>query len=614
MADMNEDSSYVFDFTNYGGKTSKGEELLYKGETPKGGTITLKGTGEVLVNDITDGTYYATKDTDESTVTVNEDESTLTRDELTERLIELEKRLEVLEKTCSDTSSIDGISTIVSGLQEESKNHATKTELEAVSSVANANKEAISSLASTEDLENVSTILQETKKVAENAVTDSELNAVATVANAALSKTDASNTYLKKTDASNTYATKASVTTINNSLSNYATVATVNNLSTIVNANKTAIASLASAEDLENINTILQETKKVAENAVTDSELNAVATVANAALSKTDASNTYLKKTDASNTYATKASVTTISNSLSNYATVATVNNLSTIVNANKTAIASLASTEDLENINTILQETKKVAENAVTDSELNAVATVANSKTTKTEALDAAYPVGSIYVSTSLTTVDQVKVKLGGTWEVYGQGRVLVGKGSNGTTTYTAGATGGSESISTKLTEANLPSHTHSFTPTGTIKSTFTGTAVTSGSTGSGYTIGHTYATRTTSSTGNHRHGIYVQKDLAKAAMGSAYNRIGNSSDGDTNTWATGSDYAGTHTHTYPDYYANSISGVQAHTHSVTAAGTVGSTFTGTAGTTGAKGSGTAFSTSTLQPYVVVYMYRRTN
>ena len=96
LEEMEEGKNYVFDFTNYGGQTSTGEELSFKGEKPTGGTITLKGTGEVLVNDITNGTYYASKDSGESDVTIDTSGSTLTRDELTERLIALEKTVEIL--------------------------------------------------------------------------------------------------------------------------------------------------------------------------------------------------------------------------------------------------------------------------------------------------------------------------------------------------------------------------------------------------------------------------------------------------------------------------------------------------------------------------------------
>jgi hypothetical protein len=76
------------------------------------------------------------------------------------------------------------------------------------------------------------------------------------------------------------------------------------------------------------------------------------------------------------------------------------------------------------------------------------------------TTGLQAAYPVGSIYMSTVATNPNTL---FGfGTWVTYGSGRVLISQDG----TYTAGSTGGS--ATTTLIEANLPSHTHSATFTG--------------------------------------------------------------------------------------------------------------------------------------------------
>jgi len=75
--------------------------------------------------------------------------------------------------------------------------------------------------------------------------------------------------------------------------------------------------------------------------------------------------------------------------------------------------------------------------------------------------AIVAAYPVGSIYMSTVSTNPNTL---FGfGTWVTYGSGRVLISQDG----TYTAGSTGGS--ATTTLIEANLPSHTHTASFTGT-------------------------------------------------------------------------------------------------------------------------------------------------
>jgi hypothetical protein len=75
------------------------------------------------------------------------------------------------------------------------------------------------------------------------------------------------------------------------------------------------------------------------------------------------------------------------------------------------------------------------------------------------TTGLQAAYPVGSIYLSTVSTNPNTL---FGfGTWVAYGQGRMPISVDA----TYLAGTTGGS--ATTTLITANLPSHTHSFSAT---------------------------------------------------------------------------------------------------------------------------------------------------
>ncbi len=79
-------------------------------------------------------------------------------------------------------------------------------------------------------------------------------------------------------------------------------------------------------------------------------------------------------------------------------------------------------------------------------EDELTEVSALANN--TSDQFLNA-HPVGSIYVtiSSNENTAAKMATAHGGTWEAYGQGRVLMGVGSNGTTTYsTVDSTGGSE------------------------------------------------------------------------------------------------------------------------------------------------------------------------
>ena len=82
------------------------------------------------------------------------------------------------------------------------------------------------------------------------------------------------------------------------------------------------------------------------------------------------------------------------------------------------------------------------------------------------TTGLQAAYPIGSIYMSTVATSPATL---FGfGTWVTFGTGRMLISQDGS---TYTAGSTGGS--ATTTISSSNLPSHTHTFSATtGTMNS----------------------------------------------------------------------------------------------------------------------------------------------
>ncbi len=221
-------------------------------------------------------------------------------------------------------------------------------------------------------------------------------------------------------------------------------------------------------------------------------------------------------------------------------------------------------------------------------------------------------YPVGSLYWSSKSTDPSSL---FGGTWKQITDRFVLAaGK------TYKAEDTGGNATVT--LTTDNMPSHSHSFTPSGTIKmnahshelnnhthsftpsgtvsSSFTGTAVTSNDMNQ-----------------NKEATFYVNAGGSDAPTGFI-----------SFTGKSGST-AGTTGSSKRTNYELNIS----HTHSVTAKGTVSSSFSGSAGTTGGNsgtttsetstgsfsgsagttdtsGSGTAF--SILPPYVVKYCWER--
>ena len=69
-------------------------------------------------------------------------------------------------------------------------------------------------------------------------------------------------------------------------------------------------------------------------------------------------------------------------------------------------------------------------------------------------------YPVGSIYMSATLSTADQVNAALGGTWVAWGSGRVPVGVNTSDSSFNTVEKTGGEKTH--KLSTAEMPSHTH--------------------------------------------------------------------------------------------------------------------------------------------------------
>ena len=281
-------------------------------------------------------------------------------------------------------------------------------------------------------------------------------------------------------------------------------------------------------------------------------------------------------------------------------------------------------------------------------------------------------YPIGSIY-----ETVDSTfnpATQWGGTWERITD-KFLVASG----TTYSG--TGGSASSSVTLTTENLPSHNHtftgsehshsytpagsvsvktnptfsgsavtsgaggshrhSFTPSGSVSSTFTGSAVTSGA-GSAHT--HTFTG--TEATGavsayaskeqsTYRSGVfsetawegynyslsggstkcYGEKINFKMALEGTNSKESSHTHSVTASGSVSSSFTGT---------ANNTGYESSHTHSVTASGTISGgayTFSGTAatlkatqgGTVGSTGSGTAFSVDTVPPYQAIYVWKRT-
>ena len=162
-------------------------------------------------------------------------------------------------------------------------------------------------------------------------------------------------------------------------------------------------------------------------------------------------------------------------------------------------------------------------------------------------ELLLSMYPVGSIYMSTVETSPEEL---FGGSWTRI-EDTFLLAAGD----TYAAGETGGEAEVT--LSTSEMPAHTHTATPKGSVSSTFTGTAAS-------HTHSYTYAN-------------------------SIYN--------DTSGSYTGVDRSATSSFT-----TNSTS--------VTPKGSVSSTFTGSSATSSSTGSGGAH--NNMPPYYTVYMWYR--
>ena len=179
------------------------------------------------------------------------------------------------------------------------------------------------------------------------------------------------------------------------------------------------------------------------------------------------------------------------------------------------------------------------------------------------------------------MKTADAVSERLGGTWEKYGAGKTLVSDdGTNYITNDTSKGSGGKTSSSTTLSTANLPSHTHD--------------------------ISHTHTTSTKSVnnwTASNTTSTWLVRESSDST-GTLY--------GGTNT-TTGNSGLSDVLYNTGNYYFWNVKYTNTHSHTVT--GTIPSLSTATQSTTksGATGEGKAFTTSTIQPYTVVYMYKRT-
>jgi hypothetical protein len=217
-----------------------------------------------------------------------------------------------------------------------------------------------------------------------------------------------------------------------------------------------------------------------------------------------------------------------------------------------------------------------------------------------KSALVDLLYPVGSIYMSANSASPSTL---FGGEWEAWGQGRVPVGMGSNGTDNYsTVESEGGAASVSIALTENNMPSHNHVFTPSGSVSSTFTGTYKNTENAAPSHS-------HTITKDGSHSHTatVYYRPPSGAGSYTAHAGSRDNSSSSSATSWVSISSN-GEHSHG-----GSTQAAAPSHAHGYTPAGTVTSTFTGTTAGSSSAGSGAAFSVNTMQPYITCYMWKRT-
>ena len=209
-----------------------------------------------------------------------------------------------------------------------------------------------------------------------------------------------------------------------------------------------------------------------------------------------------------------------------------------------------------------------------------------------KKDIVDLIYPVGSIYITMNSTNPSTL---FGGTWEAFGQGRVLIGAGTgnDGSTSlsFTAGGTGGEYKHA--LTTSEIPSHTHRFRGTTSANSRGHTHTYTKANGVNGHTL-------TIAEIPSHEHAINYSQTVSQSGWpsGSAYYMPWNPNYNTGYIKATATGGGGSHNHGLSTSSVASGSESQNHTH----------TFSGI---TGNAGSGSSH--NNIQPYIVVYMWKRT-
>lgn len=144
------------------------------------------------------------------------------------------------------------------------------------------------------------------------------------------------------------------------------------------------------------------------------------------------------------------------------YATIMPANPVAGVANSMDSEIVLVNAVGNDQVGNTALTATR--GQRGTTAKAFNAGAIVLNGIYTEDLAwssiLDKIYPIGSIFMSATLSTATQVNNTLGGTWVAWGAGRVPVGVDTSQTEFNKVSKTGGEKTH--KLTIKEMPSHQH--------------------------------------------------------------------------------------------------------------------------------------------------------
>lgn len=257
----------------------------------------------------------------------------------------------------------------------------------------------------------------------------------------------------------------------------------------------------------------------------------------------------------------------------------------------------------------------------------------ILNTKLNAKSTLDLIYPVGSIYMSAN--NVNPSSLFKGTTWEVFGQGRTLISKASEGTFA-TLGATGGETTRSIKVNAHThtishthtIASHTHTIAHTHTVNAHNHSISHTHSIAAHSHTIGQ--ATLAASQLGSHNHGIITPASKGKLGVTTAgdggtkysgYTAINYWDKGEVTIANNGGN--GSHNHTCSATGLNtggssaSSSGNSSPATGGSSAANSGGSGTLTSSDSSTANSGSAgaqtISVDVMQPYIVVNMWKRT-